>query len=906
MQGLLEREDELDIIQAAVGALRDEHSGDLLIVTGAAGLGKTSLLAAVQAAARSAGLLVLAARGGEREQGTAFHVVRGLLEPLLGPAEDAERRELLGGWHDIVGAAVGVAAGRAAPDPQGVRDGLDWVVTNLAFARGPLVLVVDDAHWADAESLTWLAGFAARVTNSPILVAVAYRPDELPDWADEFRRVGDDNGASLLGLPPLTPEGVDTLVRELYPDGSGTAVEDAFCRDVWAVAGGNPFETVELVGKARNRGIAPVESSWPELRRLAAETTGSGLIARLQQLGSGPLGLARAVAVLGMVTPLQLAGDVAGHGPTEARAALDVLRRERVLTGHQILEFVHPLIATSVYRDIPDEERTALHQRSARALLEAGRSPVVAARHWLEVPPRGDARVVEHLREAARLFMQAGAPEAAQRCLARAVEEPPPVAERARVLFELGCSTLLYDPALTSEHLRAALEQPVIPTHLREQISVRLAQSLAHSDDLARAAAIMRTEASRATDPAVWLKMQLWNFMWGAFDAREEGSRERSVRLAELAERLYTSGDRSIAARYVLGLRAWDATVRGEPVDLALRYSDRALEGELRWAHPEWGFEVPVLVALTYMYGDRRERALELFGQGIAEYEQAGWRGAHLAFGHTVLGFVHYRTGDLADAEGCARWGLELADRVGTGTPVHWYAGATMIAVLNARGKADEARALAARCRLHAPYPNAVVVPDPQTVRGALLLEQGAFAAAEAEMTQAAARLDGHGIHNPGLSGWQRLLVTACARLGDLDRAREVAADQHRRAERYGTLSGIGAARRSCADVEPDPHARVTLLDSAVRMLERVPAPYERACALTELAEALDAGGRDAVTAGRRAEEAAETCSADALVRRARAALSRSADAHHPGSSGGTDRSSSLCASPELTESSAT
>ncbi|RAG87136.1 ATP-binding protein [Streptacidiphilus pinicola] len=947
MQGLLEREHELDAVRAAVTTLREERAGALVVVTGAAGLGKTSVLAAARDAAADEELLVLSSRGGEQEQGSAFTVARGLLGPLLESVGEEERQALLGGWNAIVGSALGVApSAGAAPDPQGVRDGLDWVVTNLAFARGPLVLVVDDAHWADAESLAWLAGFAGRVADLPVLLVVAYRPDELPDWADAFRGMAGDNGVTPLGLSALTPEAVDALVRALYHapdaesaaaraadlaaglaadpatgseaarasgltaegaaaaapapgadrragssadharDAEGAAGEEeawdfaqdadamgAFAREVWALTGGNPFETVQLVALARERGIMPGEDSWIRLRELAAENTGSGLIARLRRLGSGPVRLARAVAVLGIATPVEQAAQVAGLGPAEADAAAERLRHERVLTGRQILEFVHPLIATSVYRSIPEQERTDLHARSAHAVLESGRSPMVAARHWLEVPPGGNPRVVDQLRVAAQLFMQSGAPETAQRCLARAVDEPPPVAERAQVLFELGCSTLLYDPAATAEQLRTALRQPVIPASLREEISVRLAQSLAHSNNLAEAAETMAEEVLRADDEGVRLKMQVWQFMWGAFDAFEQGSEERSKRLADLAERLDVEGDRSIAARYVLGLRAWDATVRGEPVDLALHYSDRALEGELRWAHPEWGFEVPVLVALTYMYGDRPERALELFAQGIEEYERAGWRGAHLSFGHTILGYVHYRTGDLAEAEKEARYGLELANRVGEGTPVHWYAVGTLIAVLAARGATEEARSLADRYRFRAPYSNAVVFPDAQTVRGVLLLELGEFVDAEAELTQAGTRLDARGMRNPGWCGWQRSLLAACAGLGDLDRARELAVDQLERAERYGTLSAIGTALRAAADVAPDPQARLDRLRLAVQLLERAHAPYERARALHQLALSLAGTGGDATPAFRAAAEAADSCSADALARTARSHL---------------------------------
>ncbi|MEZ0089497.1 AAA family ATPase [Streptacidiphilus sp. EB129] len=881
---LLERDAELEAARTALESLAahavpagpDER---LLVYTGAAGLGKTSLLAAVRRAAEDAGLLVLAARGGEQEQLAAFHVVRTLLKPLLLAEGDQGRRELLGGWNEIVGAAVGLpvlGATPAPPDPQGVRDGLDWVVTNLAFARGPLVLLVDDAHWADAESLSWLASFASRVENLPLLVVVAYRPDELPEGAEAFRGMAGSTGLTPIGLTPLTPEAVAALVRRMFQGPErDVRVDDAFCREVWAVTGGNPFETVELLAKAQERGLAPVQESCPLLREVAHATQGSGLVARLERLGQSAVRMAWAVSVLGIHTPLELAASVASLTPADAADAADRLRAARILTGHQILEFIHPLIATSVYRGIPEDLRAGMHGRAGWAVLGAGRSPVTAARHWLEIPPQGDSAVVEQLRSAARLFMQAGAPETAQRCLARALREPPSPTQRAEVLFELGCSTLLYDPASTVGHLRAARAEPVLSEQLQEGITVRLAQSLAHSNNLLEASETMARAVAEATDKQARLRLLVWNFMWCAFDADERGSEERSQRLADLALELeYGTEHIDVAGRYVLGLRAWDAVVRGEPVETVRHYADLALAEGLHWADQQWGFEVPVLAALTYMYTDQADRAVELFEKGIAEFEEAGWRGAHLAFAHTIRGYVHYRCGNLADAERGAREGLAIANRVGEGLPVHWYAVGTLIAVLLARGGVDEAAELARRYRFHAPYSAAVVFPDAQTVRGGLLLALGEFAEAEAELAAAGSRLDGRAMRNPGWCGWQRGLAHAHDALGDGERARAGAADALRRAERFGAASARATALRSCARFAP-PEQRVELLEQALEQFERCSAPFEHARAALDLGVALREQGRhrEAGVRLRSAAELAEACAADGLAATARLLL---------------------------------
>ncbi len=280
-------------------------------------------------------------------------------------------------------------------------------------------------------------------------------------------------------------------------------------------------------------------------------------------------------------------------------------------------------------------------------------------------------------------------------------------------------------------------------------------------------------------------------------------------------------------ARYVLGLRAWDAVVRGEPKETVLHYADLALDGGLSWTDPEWAFEVPLLAALTYMHCDLVDRYEALFAKGIAELEDAGWRGAHLAFGHTILGYARYRTGNLAEAEESARLGLDIANLVlGPGLPVHWFAVGTLIAILVARGGADEAAALARRYAFHAPYSAAVVFPDSPTVLGGLLYALGDHAGAVREFTAAGARLDARQMRNPGWCCWQQGLASAHAAEGRLDTARTVAAEALLRAEGFGADSVVGTALRCCAEFA-EAEAQLDLLVRSVERLERCSAPYE-------------------------------------------------------------------------------
>ncbi|KUO15597.1 ATP-binding protein [Streptomyces dysideae] len=872
---LFERETELSAVDEALGELvgsrldgagpPDRPRGALLAFAGRAGIGKTTLLAEVRRRAAARGCTVVSARGGDQEQRVAFHVARQLLQPRLAGAPESELRSSLGSWYDIVGPALGLCAptGGAPPDQQGLRDGLDWVLTHLAVQRAPMVLVLDDAHWADPESLRWLAAFAPRAEELPMLVVVAYRPDELPDHAESFRHLPGRAGGRPIGLEPLSAAAVARLARESL----GAYTDDAFCRECWAVTAGNPFETVELLAKVRDRGLAPTETGAHLLRDLAAAVKGSGLVARLERLGASTVRFAWACAVLGTEIRPALAAAVAGVGPEEAADAADALRGVRILTGVDTLEFVHPLIATAVYRAIPPGVRVALHGQAAWCVIDDGLGPSAAARHLLETHPEGDTWVVQQLRAAAEETLRAGAPDAARSYLARALREPPPPGGRAAVLYELGSASLLTEPATTVNHLRAALEEPISDPELRHHIVYRLSQVLAHSDRLAEASDTLAREIRVTDDARVRLRMTAEQFMWDAFRADEPDHPSRSRRLTRLADRLK---GRDLTERYVIGLRTWDAVLRGEPAHIALQHAERALDGGLGWAEPDRGFEVPVLVALTFMYADRPGRTEELFTEGIAGFERQGWRGAHLSFAYTLLAYVRYRRGRLPEAEDFVRAGLRLAERVGPGTPAHWYAVGILIEVLLARGRITEAAQIADDYCFGEPFPAAVVFPDAQTVHGELLLARGLSKDAAEQLAAAGRRLDPRGMRNPAWCPWQLHLARA-ERHDTPERAVATAREALARARQFGTPSAIGQALRTAAEVSSGA-TRVKYLEESVAYLERSPSAYELACALVALGTELRRTGRPRESADHlyRGLDAAVQCGADGLVEAAR------------------------------------
>ncbi|MFE1858654.1 ATP-binding protein [Streptomyces anandii] len=872
---LWERDEEITAVLEAVETLCADRSssGGLLVFQGEAGLGKTALLAETRRLAQQRGCTVWSARGGETLRSVPFNVVRQLLQPALVSLMPEEAREYLGDWYDIAGPALGIAEpGDRQADPQGVCDGLVAAVRRLAKREWPLVLLIDDAHWADEETLRWLAAFAERLDDLSVLVAVARRPDESD--GDSARRL--DAVAAAAGvsdLSALTPDATAGLTRATL----GAHADAAFCREVWAVTAGNPYETVELLAKVQDSQLEPAEAHAGELRALNRSARGGGLVARLEELGIDATRFAWAAAILGTDISVDLVARLATMGREDAVRCAELLRGARILTdpdpatgrgGDGDLEFVHPLIATAVYNSIPDALRTAMHGIAAQVVTDSGLGAAAASRHLLQVHPDDDEELVEQLRAAAREHLAVGAPDAARRCLERALLEPPVPEVHARVLYELGCATLLTAPATTIGHLQTALGMPGLDGAARVDAVCRLSQALLHNNQLEEAVRTVEAEAARHEPGPVRLRLQAVQYMWEGLYAGETGSPDRSERLAALAAGC-TGRDNS--ERALLILRGFDAMTRGENAEEVVEVCDRALvNGRLApglgWTDPEWGIELLLMLAGAYAYSDRLDRAEALYAEGLRAYETAGWSGGHLALAHAYVGLGQRRRGRLREAETSLRESLRLAERVGRGLPLYWTASCNLVDTLLARGHVEEAWEVAERYGFAPPYPSTIVIPDPRSVRGRLLLAVGRTKEGvnELEAAEKAAAVRGH--HNPVMVPWAADLARALA-TEDPARAGRLAADVRRQAERFGTDTAIGEALRCAAALETGQRA-VRLAAQAVTYLEASPCQYEHAAARVEygilsrsVAE-LDRG----LTLAR-------SCGADGLVAQARQVL---------------------------------
>ena len=439
MLGLLEREDELataETLLATAGA----GAGGVLVIEGAAGAGKTRLLREIAARAEHDAFTVLTGRGSELERGFAFGLVRQALEPAV-----AGREDLLAGAAAPARAALGTSAQGRPADPYSTLNGLFWLLAGLA-ERNPLVLALDDLHWADEPSLRFLAFALGRVESLPVLIAATTRP------ATEPLASAIAAGATTMKLPALG----ETAVRALVADRLGGPPEDGFVRACLATSGGNAFLLIELLRALAADGVRPTAQQAGRVGEVSPENVARSVAARLGSLGEGATRTAQALATLGDGCTLALTAAIAGLPEREAAAQTDALAAAGLVAGDRPLRFAHPLLRTAVEAAIAPGERLGLHRAAAERLAAAGAPAERIALHLLETEPAASAETARTLAEAGRVAVARGAPEIASRLLRRALEEPPPDGERPALEFALGSAMIEQGLPGSREYLRAA------------------------------------------------------------------------------------------------------------------------------------------------------------------------------------------------------------------------------------------------------------------------------------------------------------------------------------------------------------------------------------------------------------------------------------------------------------------
>jgi class 3 adenylate cyclase/tetratricopeptide (TPR) repeat protein len=566
----------------------------------------------------------------------------------LVPVQMAERLGLLLGLEEADTTAPRETATPGPPTGGGpVREAVAALFSALAI-EGPLLLVIDDLHWATPTLIDGLLE-VADATHGPVLLLALGRMDMLdvpgrPQWWEHTR-------TELVPLTPLEPGAAERLLRAYL----GTSdVDDAVRVALLDRAQGNPFFLAELLHLLIDRGVLTrVGTRWVLEGEVPDDVLPAGvqavLAARIDDLGGAAKGVLRDASVVGLhVTPgvLEAVGRASGHGdPGVVRSALSALVDRRLLEPDgDGFRFAHTLVRDVAYAGLAKVERARRHAAAAAwSEQSAGRGS------------EADLVTASQGERAVRLAAEMALP----------ADDPAWLARRIAfsALTRLGLAALGRDDALMAEGLLARALELTLPDGADDlALEVLVPVRVAHAQALSVLNRLDEAEAELTdalVDPEQLVQAQL---VLGSVRRRRgdlSGAREAFVgALAAASER----GEDRYAAEALrsLGLldyfegRLRDAEVHVEQARvLAEQVGDRRGVG---WAlqHLAWS----ATTRGDYALADRAlDEAEELFG-GLEDTAGLSWVAG-------TEGFVRLLQGRFAEARELAASVLPLGEQKG-------------------------------------------------------------------------------------------------------------------------------------------------------------------------------------------------------------------------------------------------
>lgn len=835
------RERELAELDRALERLAESQPWVIHLI-GEPGIGKSRLIGELARRAEARGCLVLVGRAAEFEQDVPFGAVIDALNDHLGELDASLVRalppralqELAEVFPSLSEFADEESAPRGLADRYRFHYAIRQVLERLA-GRRPVLLALDDVHWADPASVDVIAHLLRRF-NGPLLIALALRhtPAPLVRELEEAVRMGE---GIRLDLRPLT----SIEARALIDPELDATTRAALYRE----SGGNPFY-LEQLARGRRRYSAPAGAtaepmeSWP-LPQAVADAIDD-------ELGGLPDTcrlVLDAAAIAGEAFEPELVAAISERSVAFTLDAIDQLLDAdivRATATPRRFRFRHPIVRRAAYDGIPAGWRLGAHARAAAALIATQAPASVCAHHVERSAIEGDEDAVGVLLEAAR-GAAPRAPLAAGRWLLAALGLLAADADpRRRLRLLIDAATAMTSGGAYDEAL-AALEQalvlvPAEHVEMRADVIAKIAYVKRRSgrrfDSRPVLEQALESLAGAGTKASADLRLELalhsfWHDEFAAVidltDPLLVAARDRSDRpmialsaalrslalaehsvasaLAELAEAeaaFAAMPDEQLAGRIYVSFYLGLAALRLERAEDALRHTNRGLEvGQLTGQ----GITVTSWLAIT-------SRAQLLRGQ-VTE-------AARLA--HGAVDTVRLLADDWRTI-----WALE-ADALAA-----FWAGDTDWALSSARDMATRSE------RVH-PFLSGsatVQLAGAEYAAGEAASACVRLAALDVEPTRRL--LDRHVGH-----GWE-LLIRAQLALGETDRAEQTAARAARRAEAAGLTQQIATVRCAKATVllaRGDPDGLPELLAEAINLADAAQNPLlsGRAHALSGIASA--------------------------------------------------------------------
>lgn len=850
---LLEREGDLDVLTRALTGARS-GSGRLVLIQGPAGIGKTRLLREAMEVGRGHGFLVRSATAAEMEREVPFGIARQLFEAVIARASEEDRTRRLAGSARLalpVLDRVELVEGDMA-DPFAPLHGLYWLLANVCESQ-PTLLAVDDLQWADPETARYLDYVSRRLMDLAVVMIVTLRTGE-PGSSPEIARLR--AAAEIIRPRALT----SAAVRDLVAAEAGYEPTEEFASACVSVTSGNPFLVRELVRALSADGVRLDADAAAMLSTLAPDTVADHVRIRLGRFGDDAIALASAVAVLGGTAQLRHVALLARVSEERAATLCDQLRDAEILGRGTPLEFVHPLVRQAIYRELPDDERSAMHRRAAETLAATGSTARDLAPHLMACTPNGDQWVVARLREAAREARLAGAPETAAALLERILQEP--AEDDLEDRFSLGLALSSVDPARAPRVLADVADRAADPDLKIKALSHSAFDYFAIGNF---GKAIRRIEEALTVLPPQddESRLLLHSYL-SCYKLAQGRSLEVSQTMRELARNLAGATPAESLARLTV---VTDLFFDCAPVEEVVRVADKFPPQP--WESPS--VSIPIIFAAKALtWSGHWDRAHHIFA-AFTEWCHVSGNLDGAAWGHGFLADTTREAGQLRDAEVEATVALDITKALGSFSPAAWQASTNLLAVLIERADLERAQKLADELPMEVGPGDVPVTPWPLEMRAYLRMAQGDLEGGVEDLLQVGERVEKLRYFNPSYPRWRQEVTEALAALGRASEAEEIIAVAEERAQMFGAAHVMGSVLRARATIEPRRRA-IETLQEAVAAFEAYGPPHELARTLVDFGAALSRDGRrrEAREPLRRALELAMTCGAGAIERRAR------------------------------------
>jgi DNA-binding CsgD family transcriptional regulator/tetratricopeptide (TPR) repeat protein len=360
--------------QAAAGV------GQLLFVAGEAGIGKTRLLGAIARRAQASGFAVIRASAFPGDAQSFAGLLLDLASDLMAASDPAlaDLGRNLSSRVRAISAADGDAHHRRRLLVQDLADGL---IRTEPGTR--MMIILEDLHWADELSLDVLGHLARRLAARPVLVAGAYRSDELYPrlpMRDLRARLLAQRHAEEIRLPRLGPAQVTTMTSATLGRPVPAQVLAAICER----SDGIPLHVEEFLA-AIGEDVLTLQSGAAVQAAAVPDTLGDAVLSRARHLTAATREIASAAAVIGRSFDFDLLTAISDAGPDEVAGALRELQGAYfVLQGTDAVsfDFRHALIRDTLYADIDLPLRRRLHERVARTAMERGYRGAFISAHF--------------------------------------------------------------------------------------------------------------------------------------------------------------------------------------------------------------------------------------------------------------------------------------------------------------------------------------------------------------------------------------------------------------------------------------------------------------------------------------------------------------------------------------------